>query len=83
MVSTSNHLNLTFNLCEKHAIQLGSYPRTFGLLDQLRGRMLTRYTKGPVRSNGSIQIACKIVKVTDSNLLHSWRVSGVRFNYYN
>ena len=33
-VTSSNHYNLTENLCEKHVTQLGIEPRTFGLACQ-------------------------------------------------
>ena len=45
-VTTSNHYNLTGNLCEKHVNKLGIKPRTFGLPCQCSAPKLSDHTAG-------------------------------------
>ena len=47
-VTTSNHNNLTGNLCEKHVTQLGIKPRTFGLTCKGSTPELSDHTDGHV-----------------------------------
>ena len=55
-VTTSNHYNLTGNLCEKHVTQLGIEPKTFGLRCQCSTAELSNRTAGWISNFGDLSI---------------------------